>query len=278
VTTESNIIIDGPNKSPKPPERSPWQVSKAVWYALILREFQSLFWSRRFGAFWVLAEPIAFIAFMMILRGYIYDRSMPGVPYALWLLVGIVPFLMMRRIAINLMGAVTSNQALFYYRQVKPFDTFVARTAVQITVSSVVYVLIAFFMVYFLRYAIPIYQPIQMIATLTVMVVFAFSLGVFLCLLLRALPDIAPIVRLMFLPLLIISGVIFPIRVIPQPYYDWLLWNPFLHLIDMFRQYSMQNYTPLPGVSLEYPAKCALVGLFVAVLAYRSRQYDLVTS
>ena len=214
----------------------------------------------------------------MFVRGSLFDRSMPGVPFALWLLVGLVPFLMMRGIATNLMGAVSSNQALFSYRQVKPFDTFVARTAVQITVSTAVYILIAFFMVYFLRYAIPIYQPIQMIATLTVMVVFAFSLGVFLCLLLRALPDIAPIVRLMFWPLMILSGVIFPLRFIPQPYYDWLLWNPFLHLIDMFRQYSMQMYTPLPGVSLEYPSKCALVGFFVAVLAYRRRQYDLVTS
>jgi capsular polysaccharide transport system permease protein len=278
VITESNITIDGPQKSPKPSERSPWQVSKAVWFALILRELQVLLWSRRFGAFWMLAEPIAFIAVMMLMRGYLMHQSMPGVPFALWLLVGIVPFSMMNGIAINLMGAVTSNQALFSYRQVKPFDTFVARTAVQIMVSTAVYVLIAFFMVYFLSYAIPIYQPIQMIATLTVMVVFAFSLGVFLCLLLRALPDIAPIVRLMFLPLMILSGVIFPLRFIPQPYYDWLLWNPFLHLIDMFRQYSMQTYTPLPGVSLEYPAKCAFIGLFVAVLIYRRRQYDLVTS
>jgi len=141
-----------------------------------------------------------------------------------------------------------------------------------------VYLILAFGMVFFLRYQIPVYEPIQMLATLAVMVLFAVAMGILFSLLTHVLPDIAPVLRLMFFPLYLLSGVIFPIRWIPQPYYDWLLYNPFLHLIDMFRQYSLEQYTPLPGVNLLYPTQWAVVGLFIAVLAYRRRQYDLVTS
>jgi capsular polysaccharide transport system permease protein len=260
------------------PARSAWQVTRSVWYALTLREIQTMFWSRRFGAFWVLAEPVAHILILMVLFTYIRDRMVPGVPLPLWLLAGIVPFFMMRGIIFSLMGSVSANQALFTYRQIKPFDTYIARACVQVMTNAAVYLVLAFGMVFYLGYTIPINEPVQMILALVTMVLFAFALGVFFSLLVQALPDIAPIIRLLFFPLYLLSGVIFPIRWVPQPYYDWLLWNPFLHLVDMFRQYSLEGYTPLPGVSLEYPAQCALVGLFVAVLAYRRRQYDLVTS
>jgi capsular polysaccharide transport system permease protein len=257
--------------------RTPWQISKAVWYALILRELQSILWSRRFGAFWVLAEPIVFIIVLTAIRVFLRGRTMTEVPFPLWLLVGLVPFLMMRQIMTGLMGAVDSNKSLFTYRQVKPIDTYVARTAVPIMINMSVLLILGFAMVFFLGYQIPIDQPIQMLATLTVMILFAFAIGIILGSVVHALPDIAPIVRLMFLPLMILSGVIFPVRNIPQPYYDWLLWNPFLHLVDMFRQYSLFNYTPLPGVSLSYPALCALYALFIAAFVYRRRQYHLVS-
>jgi len=132
--------------------------------------------------------------------------------------------------------------------------------------------------VFFFEYPIPIYKPLQMLVTLAVMVLFAFGLGILFGLLVHAVPDVTPLVRLLFFPLYLLSGVIFPIRMIPQPYYDWLLWNPFLHLVDMFRQYSLSTYTPLEGVSLSYPAEVTLVVLFVAVMLYRARQYELVTS
>jgi len=258
--------------------RTSWQVTKAVWYALILREIQSMFFSRRFGAFWVLAEPIAQITIIMLLFTYIRDRMVPGVPFALWLLMGMVPFFMMRSIIFGLMGSVASNKSLFTYRQVRPIDTYVARTVVQIMVNISVLIILAFGMVFFFEYPIPVYEPVQMLVTLAVMVFFAFALGVLFGLLVHALPDVAPIIRLMFFPLYLLSGVIFPIRMIPQPYYDWLLWNPFVHLVDLSRQYSLSTYTPLEGISMSYPAICALVGLFVAVMLYRSRQYDLVMS
>ena len=276
--TQTPVSATESGQDSRTPLRSPWQVTKSVWYALILREIQTMFWSRRFGAFWVLAAPVFQIVMIMLIFTYIRDRLIPGVPFALWLLVGMVPFFMMRSIIFGLMGSISANRALFTYRQVRPFDTYVARTAVQIMVNTGVFVILAFGMVFFLEYPIPVHEPIQMMLTLAVMVLFAFAFGVLLGLLVHTVPDVQPVVRLLFFPLYLLSGVIFPLRMIPQPYYDWLLWNPFMHLIDMFRQFALAGYTPLEGVTLSYPAEVTLVGLFVAIMLYRARQYDLVTS
>lgn len=260
------------------PMRTPWQISRSVWYALILRELQTMFWSRRFGAFWVLAEPMATLLVMVTLFSYMRGQGMSGLPFALWLTVGIVSFTLMRGIIFSLMAAVSANQSLFTYRQVKPFDTYIARTIVQVFTNISVYVILVLGMVFLFHYDIPIYKPIQMIATLAVMVVLGFAAGVLFSLLTHAFPNLSPIIRLMFLPLYFTSGVLFPVSWVPQPYYDWLLWNPFLNLIDMFRQYSFEQYTPMVGVTLDYPLKFTLVVLFIAVLTYRRRQLTLLIS
>lgn len=262
----------------RPVMRSSWQITKSVWYALILREIQVMFFSRRFGAFWVVAEPIANIVLLMLIFSFLRGRMMSGLPFPLFLLTGIVPFFMMRGIVFGLMGALDANRSLFIYRQVKPFDAYVARAVVQVITQASVYVLIAFGMVFFLGYQIPVHRPLELVVTLSVMIVFALALGIVFSIVVHALPDLTPILRLLFFPLYLISGIIFPLSGIPAQYHAWLLWNPFLHLISEFRQDSLAQYTPIEGVYLNYPAEIALIMLFVALLLYRQRQYQLVTS
>ena len=264
-------------QSASSPLRSPWQVTKAVWYALILREIQTRFWSRRFGAFWVLAEPILHVLIMVLIFSFIRSDSITSVPFALWLVLGIVPFFMMREIVFGTLGAVKGNKALFTYRQVKPFDTYVARAILQVMVYTTVLVLLVSAMVFLFGYPIPIYRPIELLSVFGVMVALAFGLGILFSLLVQALPDVEPIVRLLFFPLYLLSGVIFPLSFIPAKYLEYLLWNPFLHLIDLFRQFSLAGYSPIAGTNLTYPAEFALVLLFFGLLIYRERQYDLVT-
>jgi len=216
------------------------------------------------------------VVIMMLIFSFIRDIAMPGVPFALWLLLGIVPFFMMREIVFGNLGAIKANKALFTYRQVKPFDTYVARAAVQIMVYGSVLVILTSALMFLFGYDLPVYKPIQLLMVVGVMVALAFGLGILFSLLVHALPDIEPIVRLLFFPLYLLSGVIFPLSFVPSKYYEYLLWNPFLHLIDLFRQYSLAAYTPLEGTNLTYPAEFALVLMFFGLLIYRQRQYALV--
>jgi len=258
--------------------RNSWEICKSVWYALTLREVQTMFWSRRFGVFWLLAEPILYISVTIYIRQYLLARQATNIPFGLWLVMGLVPFLMMRSITTGLMGAVTANKPLFTYRQVKPFDTYIVRAIIQLTVYTIVMLLMVFGMVFFLGYQLPIYKPVEILEILFTMFIFSFSFGMILSPLVHTIIGIAPVIRLMFLPLMIFSGVIFQVRKIPQPYYDWLLWNPYLHLIDLFRQNTIENYKPLTGVSLEYIAKLTIIMLFIAMFIYRRMKNELAAS
>src|SRR5690554_1448043 len=117
-------------------KRSPAVIMKCVIFALILRELKTRFGARRMGAFWMVFEPMAHVLLMVSLFALVRDIHAPTMDYPVFLLSGIVPFFLMRNIVLKLMDAVSANQSLFAYPNIKPFDTFVARAAVELSLSS----------------------------------------------------------------------------------------------------------------------------------------------
>jgi capsular polysaccharide transport system permease protein len=56
--------------------RSNWQVTVAVWRALLLREAVSRLFGRRAALFWLLLEPVAHMAFFVfVFKGYPLSSS-----------------------------------------------------------------------------------------------------------------------------------------------------------------------------------------------------------
>lgn len=258
-------------------KRSSLVIMKSVLFALILREMRTRFGMRRFGFFWMFFEPIAQISLMMALLYFRGRTEMNGIPFPLFLLTGMVPFFLMRGIMFKGMEAVNANRALFAYKQITPFDPIFARAIIEVILSSCVYVLLLLGLGFFFGYDISIHRPLRWVATLFVGVVFSFSLSLLFCMLIEALPDSRSVIRLMSFPLYLLSGVLFPIWVLPQDVLDWLLWNPFLHIIDELRFSVFEHYPEHLGVSLFYPLKLSVVLLFVAMALYRQRRMNLVS-
>jgi capsular polysaccharide transport system permease protein len=75
-----------------------------------------------------------------------------------------------------------------------------------------------------------------------------------------------------------VTGVIFPVHLLPQEYLDWLLWNPMLHLIELSRHSFMPQYRPLDGVNLLYPLGCTLLFLTIGLAQYRIKRLRLIAS
>src|SRR3546814_13230604 len=67
----------------------------------------------------------------MAMFGYIYagirQRTIGGIDTLIWLVPGLQGFFLFRRTASQMAGALDSNRALFFYRQVKPTDTVLMR-------------------------------------------------------------------------------------------------------------------------------------------------------
>lgn len=258
-------------------KRKPFDIMRSVIFALVLREMQTRFGSRRMGAFWMLFEPIAHITIMVFIFTVIRNRSIPGMDYPVFFLTGMVPFFLMRNTALKLMEAINANKALFAYPAIKPFDTLVARVIVEFSLSACVYIIIILSMGIWFGLDIGIHHPLQWFGSLATGVLFGFGLGLILCVIAEAMPNSRSFIRILFLPLYIMSGVIFPVWMMPQQYLPYLLWNPFLHIVDNIRYSVFEFYPRTEGISFMYPNAVTIICLFTGLALYRLRRRELLS-
>jgi capsular polysaccharide transport system permease protein len=258
-------------------KRTPWEIQRAVWFALLQRELKARFGGRWLGAFWVLVEPLAHIGYVMLLFGVIRDRIIPGVPFSMFLLTGLIPFFIFRSVSLRVMGSVDGSRGLFGYRQVKPIDPIVARAALDILLYSVIF---AIFVIAFAWVGIEAFpaHPLEALGCMVVLIALALGLGLLYVVLTDDVPQLRIFIRLAYLPLYLISGVIFPLSMLPQAMLEWLLWNPLLHLLERLRGFYFDQYQPLQQTSLKYPGACALVVLAAGLGLYRLRRNRLLAT
>lgn len=256
-------------------KRTPWEIQKSVVQALILRELKTRFGVHRLGAVWLFLEPAAHIAVLLVVFVYIRHFAPPGVPTTIFLLTGIVPFLLFKNIALRIMEAVQGNRGLFGYRVIKPMDTFIARLLLEVLLYTVVFV---FLLGGLWWWGVPVelYRPLEFFTVVTLLSLMGFGLGILFCVVGEALPEVKPFIRILFLPLYLLSGILFPVSRLPAEYHDLLLWNPVLHAVELSREAFFRGYASVSGVSLVFVAEVTVVLLFAGIVAYRLRRLELV--
>lgn len=257
--------------------RDSFAIVRAVQFALILREMRSKVGAKRFGLFWLLAEPMVHIAIMMTIFSLRRLGEVSSFDYPVFLMAGMVPFFLMRNISLKGMEAVSANKALFAYKQIKPFDTILARTIVEVILYSCVYVILSFVLGFWFGYDVAIHQPLQWLSALCVGLLMSFALALLYCMLVDIVPEVKIFIRMMYLPIYLLSGVLFPIWILPNYIMDWLLWNPYLHLVDKMRLSMFEHYPEHYGVNLDYPLKLTLFLLLVSLALYRVRRLRMVS-
>jgi len=257
--------------------RTPFQIQKSVIFALVLREARSRIGSRRLGALWILLEPICHLLIFSVLYTIVRGRSMAGVDYPVFVLVGMAPFLLYRNTALRLMDSLRENRSLFAYKQIHPLDSFIARAMVETCLSALVYAILVFGFAWS-GFDMSVAQPLQWIGALALGLLFAFGLGLLLALVTHALPSAKSVIRMAFFPLYFISGVLVPASYLPPAMMPYLLLNPFLHIVELIRAEVLPHYTPVDGISAEYVGAVTLLLLFASLGTYRARRLHLVST
>lgn len=268
----------GPSRGKYPVKpRSSFQIQKSVIFALILREARARFGERRMGAVWALIEPICHLLVFSLLFTLLRGRTVAGIEYPVFILICLAPFLLYRNTAMRLMDSLRENRSLFAYKQIKPLDTYLARTLVETCISATVYAILAFAFAWF-GFDMSVARPLQWVATLALGLLFAFSLGMTLALITHAIPGLKIVIRMAFFPLYFISGVLMPASYLPQAMLPLLLLNPFLHVMELIRSEVMPHYVPVNGVSAGYVMTVTVVLLFISLGTYRARRLHLVST
>lgn len=256
--------------------RSPAAVTAAVWRALFLREALFRLTGSRTAWLWLLAEPVFHIAFLMLFFELIRMQTVPGAEPALFIMTGLLGFFMARNTAMRSMEAINANTALFAYRQVKPVDTVLVRTALEGFINLVV-ALILLAGVALTGIEITLDDPLEIITAFTGLWLSGVGLGLMLSVVGQLLPEVGNIIKLFFTPLYFVSGVMFPVQVVPQPYREWLFVNPFLHGIEALRGGFFAHYYVVPETSLAYLYGFALLTIFFGLALHVRYARKLIT-
>ncbi|MEK8031857.1 ABC transporter permease [Ideonella sp. DXS29W] len=260
------------------PVRSPYQVQKDVLYALLLREFSARFGRSRVGFFWVLIEPITHVAFPVLMFGFILDRHVTGYDYPVFLMYGLLPYFLFRSICMQTMDGVNTSRGLLSYRPVHLIDVIFTKAIFTFCLESMLFLIIATALTVFFDYQLVPARPVEWLCLMLGIVLFALGLGMILAAMTSFAPDIKSVIRIIFLPLYLISGVVLPISRFPSRWLDVLAWNPLLHWIEGSRHLGLPHYQPIAQQSYAVVFFSSAVTLFFGLSLYRLRRLSRVTT
>ncbi|MEA1052150.1 ABC transporter permease [Lamprobacter modestohalophilus] len=241
--------------------RTSWQVTWSVWHALFMREVLARTTGDRMGWFWLLGEPILFIAFMVSIRSFLgRTREVIGAEFIPWLIIGLTGFFLVRNAITRSMSAIQANQALFAYRQIKPVDPLLVRNAMEGLLQTIVLLILAGVAVLVGIDARPDDVPGVFFFWLSLWLL-GLGCALVISVVVRLVPDLERFIKMSMFPLLILSGVILPLQRFPPSILEYLLYNPIVHGLELLRAHYFEGYHRLAGVSLDYLWRWILVSL-----------------
>lgn len=261
----------GPHTTP----RSPMQIATGVWYALLMREaLRRLFPSRGAWA-WLLVEPLFHATYLTLIYTLIKVRAVGGIDTVVWLLSGLMGFFLFSRTASQVGSAFTANRPLFTYRQVKPFDTLFVRAVLEGAVMVVIMSSIFFGASLFGHVFAPDAPLMVLMAFLSAWLI-GFGWGVIVAIINDLVPELGNLLDLLTRPLYLISGVVFPLSVLPQQMREWLMINPLAHVVENIRLGFASHYHAVPEASVTYPYLAGLTLIFIGFSLTRRFEWKVL--
>ena len=255
--------------------RNPLSVSFAVWRAIFLREALDRLFDMRFAWFWLLAEPVLHIGFTAFIFNVIRLRTVGNADTVVWIIVGMLAFFLFRRTAVQVTYAVDSSRQLFTYRQVKPFDPAIARAVLEAFVMMIISLLILGFVSLLGHETFPDDALLVMEAVMGLWL-FGVGYGLIASVLMDLVSEMEHVLKILIMPLYLISGVILPMVNIPLPLREILMINPIAHGLELVRLGFFSYYHTVPGLSMSYLYAWGIVSVFLGLLLYRRFATQLV--
>lgn len=225
---------------------------------------------------WLLVEPIFSTAFLMFIYTALRMHTVGGISTAIWLMLGLLAFLMFRRTGTQAMNAIDANQALFGYRQVKPVDTVLVRAGLE-GFLMIIIVIILCAGAGLIGFAIIPPNPLLALEAFFGVWLIGLGFGLITSVSNELVPEVGKLIDLFMTPLYFFSGAMFPVDAVPHPYYDWLLFNPLIHGLETIRLAFAPDYRAIPELSLSYLYGFALVTLFFGLALHNRFAARLVT-
>ncbi len=191
------------------------------------------------------------MAFMVIVFTVIRHRVIGGIDSAVWVIAGMLAYFMFRRPAMQGIEGINANRALFTYRQVRPVDTVLVRSWLEGSLMLIVaFVVLAGAGLLGLP-VIPD-DPLLVLGSLFGLWILGLGFAMACSVPNDLVPGFGHLIKLVMTPLYLLSGVLFPITLVPYPYQQWLMFNPVVHGVESIRLGFGAHYHVPAGLSLPF--------------------------
>ena len=247
------------------PYRSSLSITFSVWRALFLREALTRISGGRGRWFWVIAEPVAHMVFLAFVLLEVRHRVIIGIDPYIWIVAGLSAFFIFRRSAIQSMWAIDDNQAMFVYRQVRPVDTVFVRAALDGFLNLLIGLVALGLLIMMNRDVMPD-QPLLVFSAVFGIWLLGLGFGLIASVPIVLVQETSVFLSFLMLPLYLVSGVVFPIAMIPHPYSQWLSYNPLVHALEAIRYGFSSSYHVIQGLDMAYVYTWALVSIFFGLV------------
>jgi capsular polysaccharide transport system permease protein len=267
----TNIFKDNSGKGPLNEFTSALRLQLMVIFAIYIKEIKARFGRHSIGLVWALLEPIAHVTVFSLLF-YFKSHNSEGIEYPIFVMLGILPWLLFKNIIRRSVTAISANRGIFVYPGVRPIDAILGRVFLEINVFLFVSITLTFIF-YLLGFDIFYQNFLMFIVSAFLITVMATGLGILFAVLDSYYSSTQRIINMSFRFLYFMSGIFYPVTIIPEPYLSYFLYNPVLQGVMLMRN----SYNPEYDADLVNPVylalvafTCLAVGLFYYSLHWKN--------
>ncbi len=247
-----------------------YSTSRAI-FALVLREISTSYGRSPGGYLWAILEPAAGIALLTLIFSIGFRHPPLGTNFALFYASGMLPFLMYADIAGKISQSIPYSRTLLVYPRVTFIDAMIARLLLNTLSGLVVQSIVIGFILIVMRPDTMLDIPRIGLAYLMA-VMLAIGIGTLNGFLSLTFPLWSTAWSILMRPLFLVSCIFFIFESVPQPYSDYLWFNPLVHIVGEMRAGYYPFYHPT-YVSIVYPvaisAVTCMAGLFLLYRYHR---------
>lgn len=244
--------------------------------ALLLREMSTTYGRSALGYLWAILEPAGGIALMSFIFSFAFRSPAIGTNFPLFFASGMLPFMAYMGTSQKVSVSLRFSRALLFYPGVTYIDAILGRFLMNVMTDIMIAVIVLTGIIFAFDLRVILDLPALILAF-----VMAFSLGLGVgtlnCYLLSVYPIWERVWAIVNRPMFIISCIFFLFDTIPQPYRDWLWWNPLVHLVGQARRGVYATYDA-SYVSPLYVFSIALVTFAAGLLLLRRNYRDIINN
>ncbi len=199
---------------------------------------------------WAVLDPVLTIAILTLVFSGIAHVPPLGRSFTLFFATGYAAFYMYRSTSDQVASAIDANRALLNYPVVRPYDAVIGRIVLQVATLFVVNLLLFGG----LWFVVPFEQidlgPILLASLIAI--VLGAGVGASNIVWFHLSSTYQQVWGIINRPAFIISGVFFLPDTVPHPFREYLLWNPLVHVVGLFRTgfypTYRANYVDMPYI------------------------------